>query len=629
VGTGDKKQKRAAEDLRRGLSRSDAELACSGLLALEPANRTPHLTAVAALIGAEAARARGRREWNRLVPWAKRLEAEPRLVTALGEPAAHELRWALLWGCAFSGEWARAERFWHELATSAGASAPLTGALSAWIAARGAPSSVACIEPLLAGPDSPLGFDAVVPRAAPSDVPAPIDAKDAEGAVIHARARLGFEAFERWVTVRLDADPPAIAQVVAEVAAAISVRDALVRLEIGASDALAPLTLLPVCAERGGVSAHLLAGFRLAALDVRDRPTGRPQGPLLALLVRACLRDPALKPLVADALVVLAGAVEKRPEASESVLGALAVVAEHAPNPALWAAGGALLGARRAHGDRRSRALTWLETRAEAMIGDGRPLAAWLRIADDRARRGLLDFLAWRAPAGAVVTALLAAAPLDDERVRAAVGRCAEELLARLSTRYCAKCDCEHEIDEASWDELSPAARQAWMRLEDDLLSHSPGCLRLALERAPDAAARNDVLDRCATRARSAWDWLVAIAAAYEHRLRKAPRRLLESLITRYAADPSELASAFEAAVREVPRAAVLEPLARALVSCVDAWQGSLPSHAAVSAERARRLLSRTGRRMRAPRSGRASVRERRLQGQTQLEFGGDRHGSE
>jgi hypothetical protein len=626
VGTGDKKQKRAAEDLRRGLSRSDAELACSGLLALEPADRTPHLMTVAALVGAEAARARSRREWNRLVPWAKRLEAEPRLVTTLGEPAGHELRWALLWGCAFSGEWARAERFWHELAPSAGASEPLTAALSAWIAARGAPRSVACIEPLAPGLDSRLGIDAIVPRAAPNEIPAPVDAQDAEGAVIHARARLGFDAFERWVTVTLDAVPLAIARVVAEVAAAISVRDALVRLETGASDALAPLSLLavcaPVCAERGGVSRHLLAGFRLAAHDVRDPRTGRPQGLALASIVRACLRDPALAPLVRDALVVLAGAVEKRPEASESVLGALAVVAEHAPSAALWAAGAALLGARRARGDRRSRPPTWLDARAEAMIGDGRQLAAWLRTADEHARRTVLAFLAWRAPVRAAVTALLAAASLDDERLRGAVGTCAEELLSRLSTRYCAECGCEHEIDEPSWDDLSPAARQAWSQLEDDMLAHSPGCLRLALDRAPDAAARNDVLDRCAMRARSVRDWLVAIAAAYEHRLRKAPRRLLQSLITRYAADPSELASAFEAAVREVPRGDVLEPLARALVSCVDAWQGSLPPHAAASAERARRMLSRSERRGRAPRSGRA-------RSPTQLELGGDAHGAE
>ncbi len=629
----EKQRKRALEDLRRGLGRRDAELASTGLLALDRTAREPHLHAAAALVSAEIADARAHGAWSRLVPWAKRVELEPRLATALGEAAANELRWALVWGCAFSGEWVRAERLWREIGAG---SASLAFAMESWIAAKGQPSPPPPLAARFAAPapDARLGVESIAPRSRVAELPRPSNPQDAEAAAIGARGALGPEGFEAWaIRTMSEADVPT-ACAVGEVASALALRDTLVRLETGARDPLAPLTLVARSAEGRFVEgARSLVALRLALRGIRDAAAPRASPGVLVSLVRGCMRDASLAPVVCDALATLAADPNLRADASEPVIAALGAAVECLPDAvlgaagdasergpgsasragaegapvlteaaraqrtagaALWAAGAVLASRRRERGHRRSAVLpSWLDAKAESMIGDGQDVAAWLSRADVRSRRALLDFVSWSAPAQAAARVIVAAANLQDERVRADVGKCAEALVGRLTSRYCASCGFAHEAENPTYDELSDAGKGVWLRIEDAVVGLSPWGLRLALQRAPSPAARKSALDGFAAHAKSGSDWIDAIAAAREHRLRKAPRLLLEQFVARFHSDAQELSSAFTAACRDIPRVDILVPLARALVTAADAASGSMPPHAAEATELARRLLVR------------------------------------
>lgn len=602
-GGGDKKRKRALDDLRRGLSRRDGELACAGLLALEPADRDPYLAEVASLLAAGAMQARGCGAWPRLVQWAKRIESEPRLLIAHDGAAADELRWALAWGCALSGEWTRAERFWSELAPAAASfNAPLADVVTSWIATKGHLSS---LPPLLlrfapSELDPRLGIEPIGVRRN-ADPPPPAGAQDAERAVVEARAVLGSNGFEPWVIRALGGADTETAAAVGEVAAALALRDALGRVEARRRDAMDPLSLVAACADRKlAAPSQLLLALRLALGRLRAAPLDRRSASVLSSLVRAGMRDESLAPLVRETLVALAADAERGvdPSAIDGAMTALGAAAESVPGAAIWAAGVALAARHLRYGQKRLVASgSWLELGAETMVGDGRDLAVWLGAANARSRAAVFDFLARRAPAAAAQRAIVAVARLQDDRLRPALAECIDELLSRLSSRYCPDCQVVHEIrGDYEWADLSNAAQEVWIRIEDDVLAVDAACLRVALGRAQGSAPRRRVLDRYVARARSAADWVEAIVAARALRLRKAPRALVDGLIARYGADSSELASAFELA-RRTSGAMVVVPLARALLKAIEASPTSPPPHAAAAAERASQLIARVDRR--------------------------------
>ena len=77
----DRHQRRAREDLEKGLKRNDSALACAGLLGLPPEQRTASMGAVARLLRREALDLFTRRQWAALRLLSTRFDQEPLLVS--------------------------------------------------------------------------------------------------------------------------------------------------------------------------------------------------------------------------------------------------------------------------------------------------------------------------------------------------------------------------------------------------------------------------------------------------------------------------------------------------------------------------------------------------------------------
>jgi hypothetical protein len=624
----DKRIKRAHEDLRRGLARRDGELACDGLLALPAPERGPgQLAAVAALCAPAIEQMQARGEWSRLVPWAKRLEVEPRLLTVLEPESSCAVRWALLWGCAQSGEWGRAARLWADLAPEATARQPaIAQAVGAWIGSRGAPrpipDAIAAFAPeapdrlVTAAPvgagrigsdargraaDPRLGIEPIGPRTAREREPAdPQSPQDAENATVRARAVLGSAGLAGWVArvfERVDADT---ARALGEAASSIALRDVLARMEERGSDRSASLDVVAACARRGVVpTAHLLTSIRIVVRWLREGVGAAPHPDAVCSIARGCMRDEAIAAIVRDALLGIAQQGTGKSVAADTLLAALGAVAEIAPSASLWATGAvfAMQRAERSDGHRprpsrrRAPSTAWLELQGEQIAAQADALVAWMRTADPRARFSVLAFAADRLPANAAGPLLVAVSTIDDERLRRDVARSVEDLLGRFSMRYCPSCGFDHEPELLSYRDLSPVARGLWDTIEGAVCDLSPALLNLALERATSAAARGTLIQRFAHRADAGGAWLEAIALARRFRLRKLPAELLERMLARFADEPGELAAAYQIAWNEVGRMDVLVPIAHALVHAVS--RSAVPPRARVAAvvARAQRLL--------------------------------------
>lgn len=596
-----KRSKQAREDIRRGLSRGNAELACGGLLALPPAERDGGLLAtVGALAVSGIEHAQAQAQWSRLVPWAMRVEAEPRLLTLLDPTRSSAARWALMWGCALSGEWVRASTFWREIApASATRRATLADAVGAWIASRGAsvpmPLAVTTLAPAV--PDPRLGVEPIGPRAARDRAPAmPASPGEAEHAVVRARATLGAPALAAWVADALEHADAATARAVGEAASSIALRDALARAEDCVRDAGASLQVVALCAERGvAPAAHLLTALRVALRWLCDNRNTEARAGTLTAIVRGCMRDAAVAPVVRDALVGVARRPEAR-DAADVLLEALGAASEAAPSASLWATGAALAMRPGDRGrDRRARpeaqAALWLHKSAAPMTARPDDLVTWMREADPRARQGVMAFVVDHLSADAAGPLLTAMASARDERLRKDAARGVEDLLLRLSVRYCASCGFEHEPETLDREQLSPAALRVLDAVGAGVWTLSVPLLKVSLERVADGAARRTLLERFVDGLDSAENWLAAVVLARHFHLRKLPAELLDRLLARFAREPDELAAAYELAWNEIRDTGLALPIARALVDAATGAGGSLRDRTAAVVGEARRLL--------------------------------------
>jgi len=97
------------------------------------------------------------------------------------------LKWMLLWGSGFAGDFNRAGRLWGELAKESEATAPdLVTAVASWIETKGRPSLPPNLVARFAADDAVLGIESIGPRA--QRVETPEHARDVEPALVQARA---------------------------------------------------------------------------------------------------------------------------------------------------------------------------------------------------------------------------------------------------------------------------------------------------------------------------------------------------------------------------------------------------------------------------------------------------------
>lgn len=601
---GDKRRKRAVEDLRRGLARGDVVLACEGLAALGDDAGDDAARRVVERLAAEVVRARTAGDWGRIARLGKPAEGVWRWLDRLGAERSADVRWALAWGCGLGGQWARARSFWSSLEPEARVGAPeLARAVETWMATEGTPALSPELRARLA-PAAPVVRSDVEPvgRSASQPPPPPHGPDDLEPALVAARAALAWPDFEAWVAPLLRGP---LADRACEAVGALALREMLVRLEQGQSLWAAPLGLLGRCAEALDHADALLA-LRLGLRAAMQGATTGTENAALRPLVRRLANDTAARDLVRDTLEGCAA------DASTSRVGieALATAAESLvqvwPTARVWSLAASLFWARHRaerrrgearHADVREEMPPFMIAALERVLtSDVEGLAAWLRAAPHPARAPVLALVGSRAAPNRSVDLVLALAPLacsgDDGSLLADLSDFVAALLAHASPIPCIECGVVHASDLVDWDALSADARGLWQRLEPAVLPLSIDMLDLALDaHRASTSAQRDVLERYVAAARSPQAWVDAIELAVERRLKRVPATLCEQLTRRFAGDAGALAAAYEAAEQASFAPGLLRAIGGALAAAIGASVASTPQVRAVG-QRAARLLA-------------------------------------
>jgi hypothetical protein len=606
----DKAQKRALDSLSRGLTRGDAVLAWEGFVALGANERGPFLDRVAGLASADILRCRTRASWGAVVPWAKRLEAQPEVWLALPPTLQAEVAWALMWGCGLASEWARAAAFWARVSSQAAVQNPaFADAVEQWIAARGKPVFPEALAQALGASneavDPRLGMDPV--RSRPVSIAPPASLADAESVVVRARAVLGLAGFPAWLDRLPKAPHDPVACKVHGIAAQLALRDVLIEVETGAPVSAA-LDGFATCVLRGGVTIEsVLTAFRLLARKVQrgEAVSSRAFG----ILAGQCADDVALRSVVREAVLGLVRGLPSRPSASmcEPLLAALeAIGAREAPlSAAVWASG-AVLALRREFAEHRAEPresrcntsvhVAWIEKRLPEAVAATTDLAEWIRTSDKVSVQGLFAF-AGAMPLESAKALIRAAATTVREPTVPAFVTCVRSILERVTTHaptFCQSCGVYHEEydddghDDLAWAKLSPEGKHFWVDIEALVLRHSFAFLGLALDRATTPAAQGEIVERYLATAVAPTAWLDAWDELRKRKSKRAPK-VLESMLARFV-DVRSLVAASRWALERRHLAAHLG-VYRALLAAVDATSTPVSREDASIVSRARTFL--------------------------------------
>lgn len=603
------------KNLEKGLARGNVELAVQALLALAADERTAHVDRVAPLFREEVERCRASGGWARLPYWGARAEREPRL---LDEPA----RWSLAWGCAQSGDFARAQRLFAPLAAGLRARcAPLADAVEAYLSGSAGAPVLSSLCPAPPAPDARLGVE---PRRAERSWSPPRHPGEVEAVALRLRALESWPRFAAAISKWWAAAAPEVADQLRRVAGELAARELLLRLQAQASDLAEPATLLCAAAREG--KAH--PALARAALDAFCAvASALPEGPLTqGALVRpfcelavAAARDPGQRPLVREAVL----RAKFGPEARSLGLRLVEQLAELECAPPVVLKGLRLFGL---DADEGSRLPAWLENAVGRLLeAQGPAVAAALESACPEDRRLALVGLArapsrllerlfeqtWdRAPADvrrdlcALVATFLEGLRLDEVVRRADLGSADEEMVDALVGLM---------METAAGERRVPTAgRGLWAKVEARVAALDPELLALALANAGTAEAARGLARAYLEKNPDLSGRLEAMGAAVEGEKSWLADELVDQLRRELDGDGARLAAALIGAARIAAPRDVLLDLAADLRRAVRQRPPPPSSELEAALDLAARLGKATRRPAKRPKKKRAAPRRPR-----------------
>ena len=434
----DRHQRRAREDLEKGLKRNDSALACAGLLGLPPEQRTASMGAVARLLRREALDLFTRRQWAALRLLSTRFDQEPLLVSTddagtISVEAVAELRWALLWASIHQQQWREAAQRLQLLSLPQA----LHEALTALTEGRLTPE----LLPTGCNEDVRPTSDAVRGRAA-----APQAAVEVEGALADLVASRSFGTMASALRDWLPRSPPDVVVELRRVACDLTLRELLMRAQEPALGSLCePAVLLSELAtDADDASSHAA----VIALRLVARALAPP------VIAGAAAPEIVDRPL-AQALLTLAVTVSQRPRQRTIALRLIEGLRFHKDLAAVAGPGlealcvsGASVGmwtealrlwVVRSHAG--TAPPSWLITTLGALVGDdafGRLFSGPAIETRRELRNTTLDLMAYCMPPALAERACDQAFAVADEEARSVVAGAVNDLLDRLRTEFTA-----------------------------------------------------------------------------------------------------------------------------------------------------------------------------------------------
>lgn len=601
------RHRRWLEDARKYLRRGDLEGALPALLRLPPPRRDELLPHAAALFRKAVEEQHRRGAWGGLGELAARAEAEPGLVERGASPEeARALYWPLMWAAGRARAWARAQKLWGFLATTARESAPrLAAAVEAWIVTQGVPASeavapaLACLPPV----DARLGIEPARPHAA---VSAPRSMAEVEQAVLALCAIEPFPVFARRIEAWAREAPAEVAQAVWELAGQLAARELWLR---AASDkevtALSePASLLARAAHAAGAS-EALPGLVLQALRVltaRLPHTGlsrAEEAEAWCSLAQAAALQPDARPWVIQAVSELRFSERALPRALRLYEALLPL----SVNAALWAR--AFLAWDERHPDGHL-APRWLQEGLRQLIATQAPaLLAWFQKAENSESTALMEAVAFSCPPELVeswvdacwegadepLRRLLSGAIvilLDRTRDKKAKRRMERKVLSARSLEEVARILFGGEDQEEAardWGELSTEGLRIWRRFVPRMLTYDAEFLNEAVRQASSPAEAWAAVERYLEANRGDTAYLEALQATDMAGREELAQRVLARWIERCSGHAQALAEAAVAGERMGLPCKYLHPVLKSFLVAAAAQPSSDPSAAVKQAQ--------------------------------------------
>lgn len=622
----------AQEELEKGLSRRNAELAVSGLLRLAPELRAPGLNRVGALFREDVRGAHQRGDWARLGYWAARAEREPRL---LGESEGGEVdmtAWALMWGCARTKDFSRARWLRQRLSAALPEHAPeLAAALDSYLETGGKPrpelvARLSCEEP--AAVDPRLGYEPLRPRRA---YPRPGTAEEVERSVLGCRALEPWPVFAATAGDWAASSSAVVARAIRLLAGKLAVLEQLTRA-VAAQEARPPspaLLLAEVIREERApleLSGEALVSFRLVAAELTAAPLVSEQQALAyCTAAAAAAAYPEHRELVAASLA----GVRFTPETCRAGLRLFEQLLSGCGTAALVVKAVELS---ESSGDPRD-APSWLQGAFQRSVESGE-LTQWLRGAAKRERIDFLTMVGQAMPPRQAERLFDRAWEVADDALRADLVELLESLIGRMQANWAlhelrpampAVSDLDSlvaslldEVNRAT--SLPPEVSKLWQRVEARALPGCPRLLELSLTDARSPAQARQAIERCLGENARMEARLEAIGVLCKAGALALADEVAARLLGDFREQPQALAEALVVASRMPQTEPLLPSLARAFR---DALRTPAPNTREIeqALEICRRLASRRKTRKRKQGGARKPRTKRRAPSTDQLPF--------
>lgn len=602
-----KQQRRAREDLMRGMRRRNLALVLEGFVGVLDEAPSAEVDEAHRWLASELRRALGSGDRRALEPWLAAGDRLPALVARLELDA--EARWALFWAAADAQHWKAAELMLGELEPLLRERAADLGlAMSAIVTSRGRLELEHIPERMRSTPAAER-LDGELPGVRPrrTSVP-PATATDAERALVDCYATASWGDFstlaQRWLRTKPEeALASAVGLTVAELACLELLRDlegaktgrrwAVVDLIVSAVSTLSPRS----GEERERGERALLLGLRVVLGALTEPQAQRPPAGLVASAVRAGLAVPSLRDSIASAVTEIASR-----EGAELSPQLLCELHELSPSPLLWASAVLALDAeqeqRFLHGRApRRAAVEWLERTLTAHLADAGALQRSLSSLPPKRREELLSVLAASIAPALIADLCFALWPPPNDVQRRELADFAYQALVghtHIDASFCVECGQPHARDfDGSFSELSAGGKALHERVGRLFAASDERFLSLALERTQQRSEQSDLLLAFAHDGAPIEQHVTALERALGLGLPLEPFR--ERLRARFAGRTAHLARGLSTAVERFgARSSTARELAEALLDADAAAPPSERSELVLTQlRRARRITGR------------------------------------